>query len=525
MPLTYESYRPNWKSLESPGVLPLTTDYCPDKQELERNYTENFYSLTLPEEPGDFGYKDYDDLILEMVCQRLSQDFQLYIKDSAVPTQDNFSKDERKSNRVSGIERHDRNRGSRTTYVLTMGHQMHVLDYYPGTREVHVKIYVHRHWTAVSVSKDAWPYEYLLYDDIDERFQPVSLSFKGVLAFYNWNQLDHVVCGYGGELTTLVRYRRQMFSIIPQVADQTELNKSNNEDHEVEIASADSRTAEWKVERITMEEENRIVSGFQKFLSWLQSKASDPVEVAIRRRFHTVTKNILEKDISLEVSDVPRSEGDVHITEDNDAVIPFKPETMYTRIDLHSSKTGRYEWIQLEYDTVFSPYQCFHLQVQWMVASGSSTNKDFVAIMLRRAHQAGIKCERFPEYCSSTAHGFGRRVSHPFVLPKLIPLSIPTERVSEYYTCIVIGLQVECGFVLDRIRHYGRQRNKWYTLVHKQGYVFVHLGEQTLEIVPNFSKPFEEVKSVSKTLYGKLHKILSSIELQGSHRNIINSKN
>ena len=49
-PLTFEFYRPNWKSLQSPGVLPLTTDYCPDRAELDYNYTENFYTLTLPEE-------------------------------------------------------------------------------------------------------------------------------------------------------------------------------------------------------------------------------------------------------------------------------------------------------------------------------------------------------------------------------------------------------------------------------------------------------------------------------------------
>lgn len=38
----------DWKSLTTPACLPLTTDYFPDRQSLQNDYTEGCYDL-LPE--------------------------------------------------------------------------------------------------------------------------------------------------------------------------------------------------------------------------------------------------------------------------------------------------------------------------------------------------------------------------------------------------------------------------------------------------------------------------------------------
>jgi hypothetical protein len=42
----------DWKSLTTPACLPLTTDYVPDRQGLQNDYTEGCYDL-LPEADMD----------------------------------------------------------------------------------------------------------------------------------------------------------------------------------------------------------------------------------------------------------------------------------------------------------------------------------------------------------------------------------------------------------------------------------------------------------------------------------------
>eukprot|EP00516_Mucochytrium_quahogii_P002293 CAMPEP_0203756320 /NCGR_PEP_ID=MMETSP0098-20131031/9615_1 /ASSEMBLY_ACC=CAM_ASM_000208 /TAXON_ID=96639 /ORGANISM=" , Strain NY0313808BC1" /LENGTH=1878 /DNA_ID=CAMNT_0050648153 /DNA_START=134 /DNA_END=5767 /DNA_ORIENTATION=- len=364
VPLTIESFRLNWKSLQSPGILPLTTDYIPDRADLDINYQENFYSLTLPESPGDFGYATHEELIKEMVSQRLSQDFQLLVLKSAGESKpkgtvcqniDNSTKQKDVSNQEkdksdlltghledeeeeedddeddeeeedeeeekmghhqasletlqqqlkkkepsidvgeNGREQEGwwRNRLSstalskpgantivikptkklarnggvakeqnappllsrvpsstsnsrlssrmlvgqsqrqlssshrvtpkpskmQTTYVLTMGHQIHQLEYDPETREVKVKRYVHHNFrpgVGNTVS-----YQYMLYDGAECSCAPVSLDFTDKSPFYNWNRLDYIVCGYHDDFVSTVRYRRIMFCLIPSVDSNT----------------------------------------------------------------------------------------------------------------------------------------------------------------------------------------------------------------------------------------------------------------------------------------------------------------
>ena len=47
---------PNWKSLTSPAILPLTTDDFPSERDLKLLYVQSFYTLTLPER----GSRDFD---------------------------------------------------------------------------------------------------------------------------------------------------------------------------------------------------------------------------------------------------------------------------------------------------------------------------------------------------------------------------------------------------------------------------------------------------------------------------------
>lgn len=75
---------PIWNSLTSPAILPLSVDYFPSPQELrdESTFQFNFYQVTLGGIENNH-YATHADLLMEMVRQRVTQDFQI-VTDAAV---------------------------------------------------------------------------------------------------------------------------------------------------------------------------------------------------------------------------------------------------------------------------------------------------------------------------------------------------------------------------------------------------------------------------------------------------------
>jgi hypothetical protein len=69
---------PIWKSLTAPAILPLSVDYFPSPQELRDENTFQFspYTVTLGGLDKKY-YSTHAELLMEMVRQRLTQDFQL----------------------------------------------------------------------------------------------------------------------------------------------------------------------------------------------------------------------------------------------------------------------------------------------------------------------------------------------------------------------------------------------------------------------------------------------------------------
>uniref|UniRef100_A0A8B9LSW1 DEP domain containing 5, GATOR1 subcomplex subunit n=1 Tax=Astyanax mexicanus TaxID=7994 RepID=A0A8B9LSW1_ASTMX len=74
----------DWKSLTTPACLPLTTDYFPDRQTLQNDYTEGCYDL-LPH--TDLDRRDDEAPIMtaprvfeEFICQRLMQGYQIIVQ-------------------------------------------------------------------------------------------------------------------------------------------------------------------------------------------------------------------------------------------------------------------------------------------------------------------------------------------------------------------------------------------------------------------------------------------------------------
>ena len=109
----------NWKSLTQPAILPLTTDYLPSVKDLDRNYNVHQYILTI--DKYECPFPNLESALQELVCQRLSREFQLvegfdksaYIRFNKYDTVINDAK------KREAIFQH--------FYILTMGHRIHFL--------------------------------------------------------------------------------------------------------------------------------------------------------------------------------------------------------------------------------------------------------------------------------------------------------------------------------------------------------------------------------------------------------------
>jgi hypothetical protein len=125
---------PNWKSLCQPATLPLTTDYLPSPEQIRNDYTESFYTLTIPEDDNSgggasrSGCSSHQELLDEMVCQRLSQDFQLVEWNPSLAGLRQWGANQRPGG-GGGFK-------GKVAYTLSMGHRIHVLSYDEHTRQV-----------------------------------------------------------------------------------------------------------------------------------------------------------------------------------------------------------------------------------------------------------------------------------------------------------------------------------------------------------------------------------------------------
>ena len=170
----------NWKSLCQPAILPLTTDYIPQVPDLKNSYSNSSpYQLLLD---GKCAFDSPESLLQEMVCQRLSQDFQLVEAESGagqdaasgpafnpLPYFEYAMKMDHQADRhtpAPGHTSHSSHAGaspsqpsqhsqqalapthpssathgsanSRLFYILSMGHRIQFLFYEPSTRNVKV---------------------------------------------------------------------------------------------------------------------------------------------------------------------------------------------------------------------------------------------------------------------------------------------------------------------------------------------------------------------------------------------------
>ncbi|DAZ94313.1 TPA: hypothetical protein N0F65_012082 [Lagenidium giganteum] len=189
-----------WKS----ALLPLTSDYLPSPKELQAHYTESFYSVTLPERDEHSGatFRDYRELVMEMIAQRFSQDFQLITQEESNATTTPCEKES-------------------TVYRMSMGHRIHEIMFNEETQTIDVKRYLQRATTKSDV--DIMDYRYCLWSPVASAFVKATQEFrKYPRSEYGWNYLDQLICGYLDDMHEGIRYKRIMYCVLPPVLDGSE---------------------------------------------------------------------------------------------------------------------------------------------------------------------------------------------------------------------------------------------------------------------------------------------------------------
>lgn len=395
---------PNWKSLTSPAILPLTTDYFPSPKDLHTCYNESFYTLTLPSITAEMvpKYTSHEELLIEMVCQRLANDFQLLsfgrenkpladVAESVVSTPAN---PRGKSPTIT----------TKMRYRLSMGHRIHQLIYDPELQTIEVKKYSRHDTTPLPCgtggtdprSASVHQYTYSLWVELTQSFHALQQSFHEFpKPEANWNSLDHLLCGYIDQMSDMMKFRRIRFAIMPP------------------SSTAPGFDAREYVDKV------------QRFLSYIQTRIADP-------KNNKVTVEITKSTVEPSSRRPVRWQG-------------YKIACRSNQRSKNSEyNDARKEWVMLEMEDRMEPFtRNFHLDVRWLACSGVIA-EEFVSTLKRKSKQASLELRRVPEYsCVSFVQ------IHPLIAPIFLPVSSNGGDSTTYNHSIITALVGELDFILD----------------------------------------------------------------------------
>ncbi|EEB05797.1 DEP domain-containing protein [Schizosaccharomyces japonicus yFS275] len=202
----------NWVSMCTPGALPLTFGYFPSEEELEENFEEHTYTVSLDPE---FTKMDQKSLLVEMVCQRLSRGYQIVVRKNELNTSDSGLLHERlqpkKSHKFDNEAQSYFGLDAAPVYLSLADSQFHRLCCDPDGYNIEVKRYVKR-----GAGYGKMKYEFNIWSPNTKSYAPSTITFSANdTAKYNWNYVDQLICGFETYLPDSVKYWRARFVLIP----------------------------------------------------------------------------------------------------------------------------------------------------------------------------------------------------------------------------------------------------------------------------------------------------------------------
>lgn len=337
---------PNWKSLTAPAILPLSIDYYPQQDEIEHSFTTGFHNVTL----GEFEHRNYSsnkDLLVEMVRQRLTQDYQL-VPNDCINTS-NYRKEAHRGRRTSERSADAQEEGPGVIrQFLSMGHRLQACTYYPSTDVIEV----YRYDAAETQKNSTFSYPYFSFCQETQNYSKAHQTFSKYSDLYNWNKVDNIICGDDDrEMREGMRFKRVMFGIIPE-------NFHND-----------------------LVAEEAYVAKFRRFLEYLEKlRDKDESETSLDIKFVTsVDKQYQEESKRME------SRPGV----ERDSMVRFY-------IQLRKGKRDNLEWMEVALDSTFDTYWTYRIMFNWLVASSGKVDTQ-VQLLQRRCTQYGLKLVPVPQ--------------------------------------------------------------------------------------------------------------------------------
>ncbi|KAM6920099.1 GATOR1 complex protein DEPDC5 isoform 6-T6 [Lycodopsis pacificus] len=209
----------DWKSLTTPACLPLTTDYFPDRQALQNDYTEGCYDLLphsdLERREDEAPVMSASQVFEEFICQRLMQGYQIIVQTNNRKPQPTVATPLGSSPLYSrGLVSLRRAEEEETVYWLSMGRTFH---------KVCLKdkiITVTRYLPKYPYESAQIQYSYSLCPPhSDAHFVSCWVEFGHErLEEYKWNYLDQYICSAGSEDFSLIdslKFWRTRFLLLP----------------------------------------------------------------------------------------------------------------------------------------------------------------------------------------------------------------------------------------------------------------------------------------------------------------------
>ncbi|XP_077150292.1 GATOR1 complex protein DEPDC5 isoform X7 [Ranitomeya variabilis] len=251
----------DWKSLTTPACLPLTTDYFPDRQSLQNDYTEGCYDL-LPE--ADLDRRDEEgtqmtaqQVFEEFICQRLMQGYQIIVQ----PKQTKPTSTAQPPLSSSPLYRRglvSRNRPEEENlYWLSMGRTFHKVAF--KDKIITVTRYLPKYpYESAQIS-----YTYnLCPSHSGSDFVPSWVEFfHERLEDYKWNYLDQYICSAGSEDFSLIeslKFWRTRFLLLPSCVGPTK-----------RITEGEQRCDLYGDRPRSEQEEGQLLDGFLRFVEGL----------------------------------------------------------------------------------------------------------------------------------------------------------------------------------------------------------------------------------------------------------------
>ncbi|KAM4556598.1 GATOR1 complex protein DEPDC5 isoform 2-T2 [Fundulus diaphanus] len=209
----------DWKSLTTPACLPLTTDYFPDRQTLQNDYTEGCYDLLphsdLERREDEAPVMTASQVFEEFICQRLMQGYQIIVQTNNRKLPPIVATPLGSSPLYTrGLVSLRRAEEEETVYWLSMGRTFH-------------KVCLRDKIITVTRYLPKYPYESaqiqysysLCPPHSDAQFVSCWVEFGHErLEEYKWNYLDQYICSAGSEDFSLIdslKFWRTRFLLLP----------------------------------------------------------------------------------------------------------------------------------------------------------------------------------------------------------------------------------------------------------------------------------------------------------------------